>query len=185
MVAFAYDVFLSYATADHDMVERLATDLRDAGLRVWLDVWEIRPGDSIPAKIEEGLESSAVLALCMSEHAFGSAWAALESHTFRFRDPLNRQRRFLPIRLDDAEPRGSLGQSHTSIGEHRPTLPSSRRSGPAGARAETRRTTAKPLRRRASAQRAACRPRLVLRSSRSAIQAECGPLRTVPTAPLP
>jgi hypothetical protein len=40
----------------------------------------------------------------MSANAFGSDWAALESQTFRFRDPLNRARRFIPLRLDDAEP---------------------------------------------------------------------------------
>jgi hypothetical protein len=76
----------------------------------WLDAWEIRPGDNIPAKIEEGLECSSVLLLCMSANAFGSDWAALESQTFRFRDPLNKDRRFVPVRLDDAPIRGSLAQ---------------------------------------------------------------------------
>ena len=48
--------------------------------------------------------------LCLSAHAFGSDWAQLESGTFGrgnlpFRDPLNKERRFLPLRLDDASPR--------------------------------------------------------------------------------
>jgi hypothetical protein len=77
---------------------------------VWLDDLEIRPGDSIPAKIEEGLEHSRVLVLCMSANAFGSDWAQLESGTFRFRDPLNKERRFVPLRLDDTPIKGSLGQ---------------------------------------------------------------------------
>jgi len=42
--------------------------------------------------------------------AFGSDWAHLESGTFRFRDPLNRERRFIPLRLDDAPIKGSLAQ---------------------------------------------------------------------------
>jgi small GTP-binding protein len=46
----------------------------------------------------------------MSAHAFGSDWAQLESQTFRFRDPLNHQRRFIPLRLDDAPIDGSLAQ---------------------------------------------------------------------------
>jgi hypothetical protein len=79
---------------------------------VWFDEWEIRPGDSIPAKIEEGLERSRVLVLCMSANAFGSDWAQLESGTFRFRDPLNKERRFLPLRLDDTPIKGSLPQFH-------------------------------------------------------------------------
>ena len=52
------------------------------------------------AKIEEGLERSRVLVFCMSAHAFGSDWAQWESGTFPFRDPLNKERRFLPLRLD-------------------------------------------------------------------------------------
>ena len=40
---------------------------------------------------------------CLSAHAFGSDWTQLESGTFRFRDPLNKERRFLPLRLDDCE----------------------------------------------------------------------------------
>ena len=34
----------------------------------------------------------------------------LESQTFRFRDPLNRQQRFLPLRLDNTQPKGSRTQ---------------------------------------------------------------------------
>ena len=67
-------------------------------------------GDSIPAKIEEGLEHSRVLVLRMSANAFGSDWAQLEAGTFRFRDPLNRNRRFILLRLDDAPIKGSPAQ---------------------------------------------------------------------------
>ena len=51
-----------------------------------------------------------MLVLCMSANAFGSDWAQLEAGTFRFRDPLNRERRFIPLRLDDAPIKGSLAQ---------------------------------------------------------------------------
>ena len=51
-----------------------------------------------------------MLVLCMSAHAFGSNWAQLEAGTFRFRDPLNEDRRFIPLRLDDAPIKGSLVQ---------------------------------------------------------------------------
>ena len=34
----------------------------------------------------------------------------MEAGTFRFRDPLNRERRFIPLRLDDAPIKGSLAQ---------------------------------------------------------------------------
>jgi TIR domain len=80
---------MSYSSEDKAVVGAVAERLRADGLRVWLDEWEIRAGDHIQAKIEEGLEHSRMLVLCMSAHAFGSDWAQLEAGTFRFRDPLN------------------------------------------------------------------------------------------------
>jgi small GTP-binding protein len=107
---FPFDVFLSHSPKDKARVRTIAERLRADGVRVWFDEWEILTGDKIPAKIEEGLERSRVLVLCMSAHAFGSDWAQLESGTFRFRDPLNSERRFVPLRLDDAPIRGALAQ---------------------------------------------------------------------------
>jgi hypothetical protein len=107
---FLYDVFLSHSAKDKAVVRRLAERLRGDGLKVWFDEWVLKPGDSIPAKIEEGLEHSRVLVLCMSAQAFGSDWAQLEAGTFGFRDPLNRERRIIPLRLDDAPIKGSLAQ---------------------------------------------------------------------------
>jgi hypothetical protein len=107
---FDYDVFLSHSSKDKAVVRTIEERLRADGLRVWFDEWTIKAGDSIPAKIEEGLEASRVLVLCMSAHAFGSDWAKLEGYMFRFRDPLNKERRFIPLRLDDAPIKGSLAQ---------------------------------------------------------------------------
>src|SRR5260221_4345888 len=113
---FPYDVFLSHSAKDKAVVRDVAERLRKDGVKVWFDEWVLKPGDSIEspqsktAKIEEGLERSRVLVLCMSANAFGSDWAQLESGTFRFRDPLNKERRFLPLRLDDAPIKGSLAQ---------------------------------------------------------------------------
>ena len=107
---FKFDVFLSHSAKDKAVVHTVAERLQADGLKVWFDEWEIKPGDIIPAKIEEGLEHSRVLVLCMSANAFGSDWAQLEAGTFRFRDPLNKERRFILLRFDDAPIKASLGQ---------------------------------------------------------------------------
>lgn len=118
--AFPYDLFLSHSAKDKAVVRPLAERLRADGLKVWFDEWEIKPGDRLPAKIETGLELSRVLPLahrmgegarragegCMSAQAFGADWAQLEAGTcgrgnLPFRDPLNRECRFIPLRLDD------------------------------------------------------------------------------------
>ena len=97
---FKYDIFLSHSSKDKPAVRELAERLRRDGLRVWFDEWEIRPGDPILLKIEEGLEQSRTLVLAMSRNAFASEWVTLERHTAMFRDPTNQRRRFIPVRLD-------------------------------------------------------------------------------------
>jgi WD40 repeat protein len=107
---FSYDVFLSHTAKDKVTVLSLAERLKKDGLNVWLDAWLLKPGDNILHKIEQGLDESRVLVLCMSANAYESDWTRLESYTFRFRDPLNHERRFIPLRLDDAPVRGALSQ---------------------------------------------------------------------------
>jgi TIR domain len=124
---FTYDVFLSYSSKDKAVVRAVAERLRADGLCVWFDEWEIKPGHNIPAKIEEGLEYSRVLVLCMSAQVFGSDWVQLESQTFRFRDPLNQERRFIPLRLDAAPSKAPWRNSFILTGRRR-TASSSMRS---------------------------------------------------------
>ena len=106
---FKYDAFLKPSAKDKAVVRPLAERLRADGVKVWFDEWVLQPvvplahrmgeGSGVrTAKIEEGLERSRVLVLCMSANAFGSDWAQLESGTFRFRDPLNKGHLFLPLR---------------------------------------------------------------------------------------
>ena len=118
---FKYDAFLSHSSGDLDIVREIASRLKSDGVRVWFDEWEIKsdsslsPGERVrvrvrAAKIEDGLEHSRVLVLCLSAAALAADWPQLESHTFRFQDPLNHDRRFIPLRLDDAPTKGSLAQ---------------------------------------------------------------------------
>jgi small GTP-binding protein len=107
---FTYDVFLSHSSADVTIVRNLATRLKEDGLRVWFDEWQILPGDLIGLKIEEGLEESRTLLLFMSSNSFASDWVTLERQTALFRDPTNAKRRFIPIRLDDCSIKDTLKQ---------------------------------------------------------------------------
>lgn len=116
---FSFDVFLSYSAKDKEVARDVAARLRADGLKVWFDEWEIdlenvhspaRRHFQRTEKIEEGLERSRVLVLCMSAHAYGSDWAKMEASTFQFRDPLNKERRFIPLRLDGTTVKGALAQ---------------------------------------------------------------------------
>ena len=79
----------------------------------WFDEWVLQPVVPLAHRLGEGAQRAGEG--CMSANAFGSDWAQLESGTLRtgqrpFRDPLNKERRFLPLRLDDAPIKGSLAQ---------------------------------------------------------------------------
>lgn len=116
---FAYDVFISHSKEDAFIARGLANRLRKSGLSVWFADWSIRPGDSIVARIEDGLNSSRTLILVMSEAAFTSDWVTLERHTILFRDPSNEQRRFVPIRIDDSEAPYTIQQFKAVDWRHR------------------------------------------------------------------
>ena len=54
-----WDVFICHASEDKELaVEPLANALRDGGLKVWYDRWELDIGDSLRRKIDEGLSLS-------------------------------------------------------------------------------------------------------------------------------
>ena len=92
-----YDIFLSHNSKDKAVVRPLAERLQRDGLQVWFDKWVLKPGDSIPSKIEEGLEHSRVLVLCMSANAFGSDWAQLDAGMFPCCDPPTTEPRFMIV----------------------------------------------------------------------------------------
>jgi hypothetical protein len=74
-----YDVFISHASEDKDAVVRpLATALRDSGLRVWYDEFELRIGDSLRRKIDLGLAKSRFGVVVLSRSFFGKGWPNYE-----------------------------------------------------------------------------------------------------------
>lgn len=83
-----WDVFISHASEDKALVARpLADLLRGSGLTVWLDENELRIGDSLRAKIDQGIADSRFGVVIISEAFLRKDWpqreldglAALES----------------------------------------------------------------------------------------------------------
>ena len=71
-------IFLSHNKEDKTFVRQLAEDLGRAGIIAWLDEAEIKPGDSIIEKIEEGLHGSKYLAVILSPSSVNSSWVKRE-----------------------------------------------------------------------------------------------------------
>ena len=74
-----YDVFISHAGEDKDEVARpLAFALRELGLAVWYDEFELRIGDNLRRKIDAGIANSRFGVVILSEHFFAKQWSQYE-----------------------------------------------------------------------------------------------------------
>ena len=74
-----FDVFISHASEDKDEVVRpLAEALRQGGLEVWFDEFELRIGDSLRRKIDSGLARSRFGVVVLSQAFLGKGWTNYE-----------------------------------------------------------------------------------------------------------
>jgi hypothetical protein len=74
-----YDVFISHASEDKEPVVRpLAAALVGEGLRVWYDEFELRIGDSLRRKIDQGLANSRVGLVVLSHSFIAKGWTNYE-----------------------------------------------------------------------------------------------------------
>jgi len=90
----APQVFVSYASADKDVADRVCKCLEQAGVSCWIAPRDIPPGVDYPAAIVEAVHSVSVLVLVLTEHATGSPHILSEvGHAF------NDKKRIIPFRL--------------------------------------------------------------------------------------
>ena len=74
-----YDVFISYATEDKlDLVHPLAIALKNEGLIVWYDDFELKIGDSLRRSIDKGLANSRFGIVVLSRHFIRKGWTNYE-----------------------------------------------------------------------------------------------------------
>lgn len=71
-------VFLCHSHHDKPFVRRLANDLSALGVDVWLDEWELKPGDSLHEAIGLAIRASAHIGIVLSPHSVASRWCRNE-----------------------------------------------------------------------------------------------------------
>jgi hypothetical protein len=72
-------VYLAHASEDHETLAKpLAERLLAQGIDVWLDGWEIRAGDSLRRKMEEGLGSCTHFMVLLTPKSLGKPWVETE-----------------------------------------------------------------------------------------------------------
>jgi hypothetical protein len=101
--AAAPKVFLSHASEDRDFVVDFASRLRKRGVDVWLDRWEILPGDSFVRKIfDQGLAQAKAVIVVISRHSVDKPWVREELDVAVVRK-INHVSKLIPVIIDDSK----------------------------------------------------------------------------------
>jgi len=96
-------VFISYSSIDRIFAEKLSHDLKDMGIGVWFDQWEIKVGDSLIEKISKGIEENDFLTIILSPSSVKSDWVQKELRTALYREIEQRSVFVLPILYKDCK----------------------------------------------------------------------------------
>ncbi len=106
-----WDVFVSYARKDCEWVRALAENLHNSDLDVFLDEWEIGPGDVVLHKIDEGLRKSRNGIVVVTPTALSRPWV-LEEYAAMARMAVENAKRLVPVLLADADMPAILANRH-------------------------------------------------------------------------
>lgn len=94
------DAFLAYQSGDLEVVTRIAEELKRQGIRCWLDVWAMVPGELVQEAIESALDRCGVAVVFLGSGL--GRWQRLEARhavtTF-----VERGRPVIPVIIDGVE----------------------------------------------------------------------------------
>jgi hypothetical protein len=96
-------VFISHSSKDKEFVRKLVGSLKQHHLNVWLDEKEIRIGDSIVARISEGLADSTYLVVVLSKTAVKSQWVQEELNSALASQIDHKGVVVLPVLIEDCD----------------------------------------------------------------------------------
>lgn len=96
-------IFISHSSLDKKFATKLATDLSKLGHIPWLDEWEIKVGECIPSKIEQGISESDYVVIVLSPNSTNSNWVEREWKS-KYWDEVNENRvMVLPVLLSNCD----------------------------------------------------------------------------------
>ncbi|WP_211863322.1 toll/interleukin-1 receptor domain-containing protein [Neoroseomonas soli] len=99
-----HGIFLSHTGTDKPFVRQLRRDLLARGVEhVWLDEAEINIGDSLIAKIEEGIKLSRFIAVVLSKKSINAPWVKKELDIAMNREISTGEVVVLPLLYEDCE----------------------------------------------------------------------------------
>ena len=100
-MSIKFDIFLSHSSIDKPRVRLLYSALTALGLRVFIDENQIKAGDSLYSTLSDALNTSDFVVFCISQASVTSGWVEREVGGALATQIKSRQKRLLPILLDD------------------------------------------------------------------------------------
>lgn len=94
-------VFISHSSTDNALAIAISVDIADAGHVPWLDEWDIKAGQSIPLRINEGIADSEFLLVLLSRVSVESGWVEAEWSTKYWDEASSRRAIVIPVLLED------------------------------------------------------------------------------------
>jgi hypothetical protein len=98
----SYTCFISYSFHDKEFAERIYDDLRDVGIRCWLDSKDLKIGDNIGISINRAIRLTDKVLLVLSRASANSRWVRREVEFALKREAETKRTVLFPIRIDDA-----------------------------------------------------------------------------------
>ncbi|MFX0140071.1 MAG: TIR domain-containing protein [Candidatus Hodarchaeota archaeon] len=96
-------IFLSHSNKDKKFVKELVNRLTNDGFSVWYDDWEIKIGDSIINKINEGISTSDFLIIVLSKNSVNSKWVKEELNAATIKNIESKGIFILPILISECK----------------------------------------------------------------------------------
>jgi hypothetical protein len=97
-----FQTFLSYNSTDHMAVEQIAQNLHRQGIELWLDTWNLIPGNAWQAEIERALEDCGTCSVLIGPSGLGP-WQHAEMRAAIDRQISKGDFRVIPVLLPGAE----------------------------------------------------------------------------------
>lgn len=96
-------VFISHSSQDKPFVRKLVEQLRKHHLKLWFDEQEIKVGQSIVARISEGLNDSDYLMVILSRASVASHWVQAELNAALMNEISEKGSVVLPVLIEDCD----------------------------------------------------------------------------------
>ena len=97
-------IFISHSSSDKIFVDKLVADLAAWQFDLWFSAWEIKAGESITRKVQQGLRESDCLVVVLSDKSCNASWVETEVNSYLFQEISAKRGKIIPIVIEDCQP---------------------------------------------------------------------------------